>query len=105
MAAASDTFETGTVAAAWGGITTIVDFAVQTTGASVIDGLATWHEKADGNCAIDYGFHQIIGGVDDGQEIYGIVFVVVLFSVLVQGSLVPVVAERLGVPMERQSES
>jgi cell volume regulation protein A len=47
----------------------------------------------------------IIGGVDDGQEIYGIVFVVVLFSVLVQGSLVPVVAKRLGVPMERQSES
>jgi cell volume regulation protein A len=47
----------------------------------------------------------IIGGVDDGQEIYGVVFVVVLFSVLVQGSLVPVVAERLGVPMERQSES
>jgi len=46
----------------------------------------------------------IIGGVDDGQEIYGIVFVVVLFSVLVQGSLVPVVAGRLGVPMERQSE-
>jgi cell volume regulation protein A len=47
----------------------------------------------------------IIGGVEDGQEIYGIVFVVVLFSVLVQGSLVPVVAKRLGVPMERQSES
>jgi|SRR5829696_6538570 len=46
----------------------------------------------------------IIGGVEDGREIYGIVFVVVLFSVLVQGSLVPVVAERLGVPMERQSE-
>ncbi len=63
--AASDTFETGTIAAAWGGITTIVDFAVQTTGASVVDGLATWHAKADGNCAIDYGFHQIIGGVDD----------------------------------------
>ena len=47
----------------------------------------------------------IIGGVDDGPEIYEIVFVVVLFSVLVQGSLVPIVAERLGVPMERQSES
>ena len=28
-------------------------------------GLADWHRKADGNCAIDYGFHQIIGGVDD----------------------------------------
>ena len=63
--AASDTFETGTIAAAWGGVTTIVDFAVQRTGESVLDGLAEWHRKADGNCAIDYGFHQIIGGVDD----------------------------------------
>lgn len=63
--AASDTFETGTIAAAWGGITTIVDFAVQKTGESVQDGLAAWHEKAAGNCAIDYAFHQIIGGVDE----------------------------------------
>ena len=62
---ASDTFATGTTAAAWGGVTTIVDFAVQNTGASVQDALAAWHEKADGNCAIDYGFHQIIGGVDE----------------------------------------
>ncbi|MFG6504112.1 dihydropyrimidinase [Microbacterium sp. P05] len=62
---ASDTFETGTRAAAWGGTTTIVDFAVQRTGERVEDGLAAWHEKAAGNCAIDYGFHQIIGGVDD----------------------------------------
>jgi potassium/hydrogen antiporter len=45
----------------------------------------------------------LLGGVDDGDEIYGIVFVVVLFSVLVQGSLVPTVAARLNVPMERQS--
>ncbi|HWL41908.1 MAG TPA: dihydropyrimidinase [Ilumatobacter sp.] len=63
--AASDTFETGTVAAAWGGITTIVDFAVQKTGEPVQDGLAAWHAKAAGNCAVDYAFHQIIGGVDD----------------------------------------
>ena len=62
---ASDTFETGTRAAAWGGTTTIIDFAVQRTGERVMDGLAAWHEKAAGNCAIDYGFHQIIGGVDD----------------------------------------
>ena len=41
----------------------------------------------------------VIGDVDDGQEIYEIVFVVVLFSVLVQGTFVPAVAERLGVPM------
>jgi len=62
---ASDTFETGTRAAAWGGTTTIIDFAVQRYGERVQDGLAAWHEKAAGSCAIDYGFHQIIGGVDD----------------------------------------
>ncbi|WP_454044457.1 dihydropyrimidinase [Cellulosimicrobium sp. Marseille-Q8652] len=62
---ASDTFETGTRAAAWGGTTTIVDFAVQRTGERVQDGLAAWHEKAAGRCAVDYGFHQILGGVDD----------------------------------------
>ncbi len=62
---ASDTFETGTRAAAWGGVTTIIDFAVQRAGEQVQDGLAEWHAKADGNCAIDYGFHQIIGGVDE----------------------------------------
>jgi len=62
---ASDTFATGTTAAAWGGTTTIVDFALQRTGEVVQDGLAAWHAKADGNCAIDYGFHMILGGVDD----------------------------------------
>ncbi len=64
---ASDTFESGTIAAAFGGTTSIIDFAVQRTGEDVHDGLASWHEKADGNCAIDYGFHQIIGGVDDAS--------------------------------------
>ena len=62
---ASDTFETGTRAAAWGGTTSIIDFAVQRYGERVEDGLAAWHAKAAGNCAIDYGFHQIIGGVDE----------------------------------------
>ncbi|MET9212809.1 dihydropyrimidinase [Nocardia sp. NPDC003239] len=62
---ASDTFETGTRAAAWGGTTTIVDFAVQKPGQRVQDTLAEWHEKAAGNCAVDYGFHQIIGDVND----------------------------------------
>lgn len=62
---ASDTFETGTAAAAWGGTTSIVDFAIQRHGERVEEGLEAWHGKADGNCAIDYGFHQIIGGVDE----------------------------------------
>ena len=62
---ASDTFETGTIAAAWGGTTTIVDFVVQRTGEVVERSLETWHAKAAGNSAIDYGFHMILGGVDE----------------------------------------
>ncbi|MGW5234594.1 dihydropyrimidinase [Streptomyces nodosus] len=61
---ASDTFETGTRAAAWGGTTTIVDFAVQSVGRSLREGLDTWHAKAEGNCAIDYGFHMIVSDVN-----------------------------------------
>ena len=62
---ASDTFETGTRAAAWGGTTTIVDFAVQTVGQSAMDGWETWMEKARGKTAIDYGFHMITGDIND----------------------------------------
>jgi dihydropyrimidinase len=61
---ASDTFETGSRAAAWGGTTTIVDFVVQSHGQRVLDQVALWHEKAAGNCAVDYAFHQIIGEVN-----------------------------------------
>ncbi|QWF77332.1 dihydropyrimidinase [Amycolatopsis sp. CA-230715] len=60
-----DTFGTGTTAAAWGGTTTIVDFAVQAKGTSLLSTLDKWHEKADGNCAIDYGFHMIVSDVND----------------------------------------
>jgi dihydropyrimidinase len=62
---ASDTFETGTRAAAWGGTTTIIDFVVQYHGERVMDQYAEWHRKAAGNCAIDYGFHQILSDVQD----------------------------------------
>ncbi|MFB7514897.1 dihydropyrimidinase [Streptomyces sp. NPDC056144] len=62
---ASDTFETGTRAAAWGGTTTIVDFAVQSRGESLRAGLDAWHEKADGKCAIDYAFHMIMSDVNE----------------------------------------
>ncbi len=61
----NDTFATGTTAAAWGGTTTIVDFAVQPKGSSLQSTLDKWHQKADGNCAIDYGFHMIVSDVND----------------------------------------
>ncbi|MFJ6071884.1 dihydropyrimidinase [Streptomyces sp. NPDC093065] len=61
---AADTFETGTRAAAWGGTTTIVDFAIQSVGHSLREGLDAWHAKAEGNCAVDYGFHMIVSDVN-----------------------------------------
>ena len=61
----SDTFETGTTAAAWGGTTTIVDFVTQQQGERVRDCVEARFDEAAGNCAIDYGFHMILGGVDD----------------------------------------
>ncbi|WP_367128961.1 dihydropyrimidinase [Saccharothrix sp. HUAS TT1] len=61
----ADTFETGTIAAAWGGTTTIIDFAVQTKGTSLLSTLDKWHAKADGRCAVDYGFHMIVSDVND----------------------------------------
>ena len=63
--AAKDTFETGTRAAAFGGTTSIVDFAVQSRGASLREGLDTWHAKAEGNAVLDYGFHMIMSDVND----------------------------------------
>jgi dihydropyrimidinase len=62
---ASDDFETGTRAAAWGGTTTIVDFAVQAKGQGLMEGWEAWMAKAEGRCAIDYGFHLIIGDVNE----------------------------------------
>ncbi|MEV0603220.1 dihydropyrimidinase [Streptomyces sp. NPDC050315] len=63
--ASCDTFATGTQAAAWGGTTTIIDFAVQTRGKSLRDGLDTWHAKSDAQCAVDYAFHMILSDVNE----------------------------------------
>ena len=62
---AKDTFETGTRAAAFGGTTSIVDFAVQSRGKSLREGLDAWHAKAEGNAVTDYGFHMIMSDVND----------------------------------------
>jgi len=66
----SDDFETGTRAAAFGGTTTIIDFAIQAKGTRMRDALDTWWKKADGRASIDYGLHMIVtdlgeAGLDD----------------------------------------
>lgn len=56
----ADNFETGTTAAACGGTTTIIDFAIQYKGEDLQKGLDAWHQKAFGNSAVDYAFHMIV---------------------------------------------
>jgi dihydropyrimidinase len=64
----SDDFFTGTRAAAFGGTTTIIDFAVQNKGESMLKGVDTWHEKAQGKAVIDYGFHLITTDFEDSHK-------------------------------------
>jgi dihydropyrimidinase len=63
----SDDFFTGTRAAAFGGTTTIIDFAVQNKGESMIAGVDNWHAKAEGKTCIDYGFHLITTEFEDAH--------------------------------------
>src|SRR5882762_756781 len=64
---ASDDFLTGTRAAAFGGTTTIIDFAVQYKGQTLTEALDNWHAKAEGKTAIDYGFHLITTDLEDDR--------------------------------------
>ncbi|MCP3998694.1 MAG: dihydropyrimidinase [bacterium] len=63
-ATSKDTFETGTRAAAWGGTTTIIDFPIQMKGDSLMGSFEETMAKAAGSSAIDFGFHQIVGDVN-----------------------------------------
>jgi dihydropyrimidinase len=65
---ASDDFETGTIAAACGGTTTILDFANQQRGHSLAEALESWHTKARGKAVIDYGFHITITDLEAAPE-------------------------------------
>jgi dihydropyrimidinase len=61
----SDDFETGTRAAAFGGTTTVVDFATPEPGQSLGSALETWKGKAEGKAAVDYGFHMAVREVGE----------------------------------------
>jgi dihydropyrimidinase len=56
----SDDFASGTIAAACGGTTTVVDFATAYRGESPARGLENWHAKARDRAAVDYAFHMTI---------------------------------------------
>ncbi|ANY65945.1 dihydropyrimidinase [Paenibacillus sp. BIHB 4019] len=61
----ADNFETGTIAAAFGGTTTIIDFCLTDKGKPLADSIQRWHAKSAGKSAIDYGFHLMIGEIND----------------------------------------
>jgi len=61
----ADDFESGTAAAACGGVTTICDYAWQTKGIGLAQTIETWKAKAHGRAHIDYGFHVILSEASD----------------------------------------
>jgi dihydropyrimidinase len=60
-----DDFESGTIAAAFGGTTTVIDFCLTGKGVPLRNSIQTWHEKAKGKSVIDYGFHLMISEMND----------------------------------------
>lgn len=71
----SDDFFTGHQAAAFGATTTHIDFVIQSHGGTLKQALDTWHAKAAGKAAIDYGFHLAIADLrpDTLEEIPSLV--------------------------------
>jgi dihydropyrimidinase len=67
-ATSADDFETGTRAAAFGGTTSIVDFAIQYRGQKLHEAWEAWIKKAEGKAVVDYGFHMIITELNDQVE-------------------------------------
>ena len=60
----SDSFESGTIAAAHGGTTSIIDFSEQRLGGQVLTAFEKRFAAAESQCVIDWGLHQVLGGVD-----------------------------------------
>lgn len=63
-----DDWETGTIAAAFGGTTTIIDFALTAGESKLANAVEKWHKKAEGKAVVDYGFHLMIHDLNEETE-------------------------------------
>ena len=64
----ADDFENGTKAAACGGVTTVLDFAIQTKGKSIMDAVEARRAEADSKVCVDYGLHAAITDWNDRTQ-------------------------------------
>lgn len=68
----ADDYRTGTMAAAVGGTTTVIDFALQTIGSTMRSALETWRKKAEGKACIDYSLHMAVTDLGAGDGAAGL---------------------------------
>ena len=68
----ADDYRTGTIAAAVGGTTTVIDFALQSMGHTMDEALKTWLAKSDGKACIDYGLHMAVTDLGPGDGAQGL---------------------------------
>jgi len=68
----ADDYETGTIAAAVGGTTTVIDFALQSIGSTMRAAYDTWREKSAGKAGIDYGLHMAVTDLGPGSGQQGL---------------------------------
>ncbi len=64
----SDTYETGTRAALYGGTTTVIDFILQKQGNSLRAAFDEWSGRATGNAVGDYSFHMAVTDFNDNTK-------------------------------------
>src|SRR5882672_3475383 len=64
----SDDFKSGTIAAAFGGTTTIIDFAIQSRGMTMTAAIDAWDAKTQSTCAIDYSYHLAITSFENKDK-------------------------------------
>jgi dihydropyrimidinase len=68
----ADDYRTGTIAAAVGGTTTVIDFALQSVGHTMAEALETWLAKSEGKACIDYGLHMAVTDLGPGDGAQGL---------------------------------